>query len=53
MNPLYEGIQIYGIIDNKYIGAIESPPKTSYEKGFFLFEIIKKYPYSIENKFYF
>ena len=30
---------MYGIIDNKYIGVIESPPKTSYEKWFFLFEI--------------
>ena len=47
MIPFYEGIQIYGIIDNKCIGVIEGPPKTSYEKGFFLFEIIidKNYPF--------
>ena len=42
-----EGIQIYGIKDKKLIGAIEGPPKTSYEKGFFLFEIIisENYPF--------
>ena len=47
MNPIIEGIQIYGIIDNKCIGVIEGVPKTSYEKGFFLFEIIidKNYPF--------
>ena len=54
MIPLYEGIQIYAIIDNKCIGVIEGPPKSSYEKGFFLFEIIlsKDYPLG-ESKFYF
>ena len=47
MIPFYEGIQIYGVIDNKCIGVIEGPPKTSYKKGFFLFEIIidKNYPF--------
>ena len=57
MIPFYEGIQIYGIIDNKCIGVIEGRPKTSYEKGFFLFEIIlrKNYPFNNdrESKFYF
>ena len=49
-----EGIQIYGIIDKNLIGAIEGPPKTSYEKGFFLFEIIisENYPFSISTFFF-
>ena len=54
----YEGIQIYGIIDNKVIGVIEGPPETSFENGFFLFEILlsKSYPfenYNESSKFYF
>ena len=54
----YEGFQIYGIIDNKLIGVIEGPPKTSFENGFFLFEIIigKSYPFDSndeKSKFYF
>jgi ubiquitin-protein ligase len=52
-----EGIQIYGLIDNKIIGVIEGPPKTSFENGFFLFEFIigKSYPFDSKNesKFYF
>ena len=53
--PFYEGIQIYGVIGNKCIGVIEGPPKTSYEKGFFLFEMIidKEYPLCDTNKIYF
>jgi len=53
--PFYEGIQIYGVIGNKCIGVIEGPPKTSYEKGFFLFEMIidKNYPLCDTNKIYF
>ena len=48
-----EGFQIYGIIENKLIGAIEGPPKTSYENGFFIFEIIidEDYPFQF-GKFY-
>ena len=51
---LYEGIQIYGIRDNIYIGVIEGPPQTPYEKGFFLFEILltNEYPFGI-SKLYF
>jgi ubiquitin-protein ligase len=54
----YEGFQIYGIIDNKVIGVIEGPPKTSFENGFFLFEMIVNNVSHLEsdkerNKFYF
>ena len=35
-----EGFQLYRFKDNKLIGAIEGPPKTFYENGFFLFEMI-------------
>ena len=54
-NFYYEGFQIYGIIDEKLIGVMEGPPNTSYEKGFFLFQIIidKDYPLSQGNKFFF
>lgn len=50
-----EGFQIYGLIDNKLIGVIEGPPQTSYEKGFFIFEIVisKSYPLGGLGKFYF
>ena len=49
-----EGFQIYGIIGNKLIGVLEGPSGTSYEKGFFLFEIMisQNYPF-IFGKFYF
>ena len=49
-----EGFQIYGIIGNKLIGVIEGPPGTSYENGFFLFEIMisKDYPFKF-GTFYF
>jgi len=36
----YEGFQIYRIKDSKLIGALEGPPDTPYENGFFIFEII-------------
>ena len=36
----FEGFQLYRFKDNKLIGAIEGPPKTFYENGFFLFEMI-------------
>ena len=54
----YEGFQIYEIIDNKVIGVIEGPPKTSFENGFFLFEMIVNNVSHLEsdkerNKFYF
>jgi len=51
---LYEGIQIYGLRDNIYIGVIEGPPETPYEKWFFLFEILltNEYPFGI-SKLYF
>lgn len=41
-----EGYQIYRIKDSQLIGALEGPPKTPYENGFFIFEIIfpKDYP---------
>ena len=35
-----EGFQIYRIKDNRLIGALEGPPETPYENGFFIFEII-------------
>ena len=49
-----EGFQIYGIKENKLIGVIEGPPETSYENGFFIFEIIisKNYPFKF-GEFYF
>jgi len=38
----YEGFQTYRLKDNRLIGALEGPPQTPYEKGFFIFEI--KFP---------
>ena len=35
----FEGFQLYRFKSNKLIGAIEGPPKTFYENGFFLFEM--------------
>ena len=35
-----EGFQIIGLKDNRLIGALEGPPKTPYENGFFIFEMI-------------
>ena len=36
----FEGFQLYRFKSNRLIGAIEGPPKTFYENGFFLFEMI-------------
>lgn len=43
-----EGFQIYGLVGNKIFGVLEGPPKTSFENGFFLFEILfsDDYPFS-------
>ena len=51
---LVEGFQIYGLKDNELFGAMEGPPKTSYENGYFLFKMIipLDYPYK-PPKFYF
>ena len=35
-----EGFQIYRVKDNRLVGALEGPPKTPYENGFFIFEMI-------------
>jgi len=49
-----EGFQTYGIKENKLIGVIEGPPGTSFENGFFIFEIklSKDYPLKF-GEFYF
>ena len=36
-NYFYEGFQIYGFINNILIGALEGPPSSPYENGFFIF----------------
>ena len=38
-----EGFQIYRVKDNRLVGALEGPPKTLYENGFFIFEMIFQY----------
>ena len=44
-NYFYEGFQIYGFINNILIGALEGPPSSPYENGFFIFEIfLNDYP---------
>jgi len=35
----FEGFQLYRFKSNRLIGAIEGPPETFYENGFFLFEM--------------
>ena len=35
-----EGLQIYGLKGGEVFGALEGPPKTLYEKGYFLFKMI-------------
>ena len=35
-----EGFQIYRVKDNRLVGALEGPPKTPYENGFFIFDMI-------------
>ena len=53
--PDYEGIQLFGFVENMIHGVLEGPPDTFYENGFFQFTLIypiEAYPFK-PPQFYF
>ena len=53
--PDYEGIQLFGFVENMIHGVLEGPPDTFYENGFFQFTLIypiETYPFK-PPQFYF